>query len=416
MSRTKRLPSASQPSVETHQQKYSSTNLVQMRICARQYSSFGPQRHLIRKGASRYSQITVNSVICRPSWISTGTWPRGLIFTNSGSCCWNFTRSRRWSTIRDFLLFHDQQHLERIRARSAVIEFESHRAASYEAFGRPNSVCMPGCRPRPPYRSKPRSMYSFSGSSSCNGGILATEPSTGNATGRSNRRSWAIAAEPFGLLEQARVAARAPAALSAGAVRARPALFEPAAQNALAAFAHIGMVVRHRQVVIVEDVAAESTPRSRCATASDRRTWSAPSMLPPRYNIGRPGYLASRYSAIFQLSITHCAVIDDHRQTVGAAAGRSMMPVNPLGTRSRSKPLWRERVFDAPHERADGAAAVEHQVEQPDRIIACHVKRDGHQIGCLDSLPPPVPPRFQCAIYMTAANIYDNHEIQAARS
>ena len=65
--------------------------------------------------------------------------------------------------VFDVLLGQHQQRLQRIRAGAAVIKLQAHlipfyAAALTSALGRPNRLCMAGWRPRPPYRSKPRSM------------------------------------------------------------------------------------------------------------------------------------------------------------------------------------------------------------------------------------------------------------------
>ncbi len=84
-----------QPTVETHQQKYSSTHLVQTRICARSQGSAGRSGLASGNTSSRYSQITVDSVTIRPSWSRAGTCPLGLMALNQSSWCSNSAGFRK---------------------------------------------------------------------------------------------------------------------------------------------------------------------------------------------------------------------------------------------------------------------------------------------------------------------------------
>jgi hypothetical protein len=81
--------------VETHQQKYSSTHLVHTRICARPKLSAGRSETAVGYSSSRYSQITVLSVMTLSPSTSAGTCPRGLIALNQSAWCSNRAGSRR---------------------------------------------------------------------------------------------------------------------------------------------------------------------------------------------------------------------------------------------------------------------------------------------------------------------------------
>lgn len=71
----------------------SSSRLVHRRIRARPKASAGRSAGS-GKASSRYSQITVDSTITRPSCTSVGTTPYGFIARYSGVC---------WSPARRFM-------------------------------------------------------------------------------------------------------------------------------------------------------------------------------------------------------------------------------------------------------------------------------------------------------------------------
>ena len=112
-----------QPHMESAGQKYSSTNLLKMRIRARSTGSSG-RSGMAGNTSSRYSLITVDSVMIAPSCTSTGTCPFGLIADELGPMLLEAQQIDVVADELDALFLETVQALHRIRRGFGVIELE----------------------------------------------------------------------------------------------------------------------------------------------------------------------------------------------------------------------------------------------------------------------------------------------------